>query len=638
MSIPTEVRTITRADLNHERAVRATRLAGTFATMVARRPITATLSTDTSIPAPAWSTGKTISFREDLVAGNLHTPEGVLSIRGLTCHELAHILYTPRSGSGISTWARESGLHSFYNMLEDQRIERMLSGRFGRGVVPWLTATVAQHLLGDPSALDRAFPLIHGRTYLPLEMRSAIRQAYADQTILADLASVIDEYVGMVYPRDTERGKALVQRFADLLRNGDDEGGEGEGEGEPGEGQPGGRPGSRTNRIPTHVCNGGGDKGYDPTVRPADAGEQDKAHKSADARKDEADDLTDDAGEATDDQPNANNGDGDESSDTPSDESSDSDSDGESGGQANDAGSGDSGQTLTDVLSEVIESVTRDMSSVIRDTIKAVTLEDDDLDSVGAGALGKARFDLHDVDPETRLASTAFARELNRIKTAFDPGWEQETRSGRLNIRRYVTADVTDLDRIFDRYTPGRDDVADIECVIVLDHSGSMQGEPVDLAYRSLWAMKNALDKAGASTTALLFGDRSTVLYTATERAGIQMRHGGLGGGTQPLDALRTANDILARSDRAIKMLFVITDGVWGYGSALSTEDTLIQNMRKSGVLTAMAFVAPGQVSTDLSTIPAHECESVSLVSNTGDLLPLGRDLVRHAVARGLAR
>jgi hypothetical protein len=77
---------------------------------------------------------------------------------------------------------------------------------------------------------------------------------------------------------------------------------------------------------------------------------------------------------------------------------------------------------------------------------------------------------------------------------------------------------------------------------------------------------------------------------------------------------------------------------VWGYGSSLSTEDMLIQGMRKSGVLTAMAFVAPGQVNTDLSTIPAHECESVSLVSNTGDLLPLGRDLVRHAVARGLAR
>lgn len=646
-----------KLDENHDRAVRAVQVAERFASIITRKNVTASLVTKTNVPAPAWSTGTTISFAESHIAGNLHTADGVLSMKGLTCHEVCHILYTPRSGTNIAGWVRAQGLHRYFNMLEDMRIERMLVGRFGRAVVPWLTATVAQHLLNEPAHVGSAFPLIHGRTYLPLELRVAVRQAFKSQETVRELASVIDEYVRLVFPRNDAQGKVLIQRYAELL-------GQLEAEGE----DFGGDCGTTTEGFPS------GD-------RPLKPSEQERDQHNADKRDDEEDDLepgdqpvdkSDDEGDQPTDDGDATDGDdsddddsttdggwggqpGDESdedgdadgegssdgditggneTDADASDSSNSDgddvSDGASTSTGNGAGSGDSNDVpdITDVLNDVLNNIKSEHADSIHDTIVEI-LGGAELAGDGADAPGAPRFEEFETTLDARLSSNALARELEDLQTQFDPGWERETASGRLNVGRYLRG--ADLDETFDRWQSGRDDAVDIECVIVLDCSGSMS-DNMSVASTSMWALKRALDKVGASTTVVTYSYASTtgVLYRADEEATDKVRNVPANGGTSPLRALQHATNVLASSDRAVKVLFNITDGVW---DDAESADELIATARRAGVLTSLAYVT-SSVSAEFD---AHESELVTPVTKTDDLFVLGRELVRIATARNLS-
>jgi len=646
----TELSTV---DENHDRAVRAVQVAERFASIITRKNIKATLVTDTKIQAPAWSTGTSISFAESHIAGNLHTADGVLSMKGLTCHEVCHILYTPRSGTNIAGWVRDESLHRYFNMLEDMRIERMLVGRFGRAVVPWLTATVAQHLLNDPAHIATAFPLIHGRTYLPLELRVAVRKAYKKQDTVLELASVIDEYVRLVFPRDDEKGKALIARYADLLGLLEAEGGE-----------PGGDCGTKTEGFPS------GD-------RPLKPKEQERDQQGANKRNDEEDDLTDDLDDESDDE-STNGEPTDESDDEGDDEdfgtdggwgassddegdddgdadgegsgkggrtdggktdadasdSSDTDTDGESGNSTgNGAGSGDSSDEpdvsdIVDVLKDVLDNIKSENAESINDTIVEI-LGGAELAGNGADAPKASKFGEVETTLDARLASNALARELEDLQTQFDPGWERETASGRLNVGRYLRG--ADIDETFDRWQSGRDDAVDIECVIVLDCSGSMSSN-MGVASTSMWALKRALDTVGASTTVVTYSYAGStgVLYRADEEATDKVRYVPADGGTSPLRALQHATNVLASSDRAVKVLFNITDGVW---DEAQSANELIATARRAGVLTSLAYVT----SIADGDVDAHESELVTRVTKTDDLFVLGRELVRIATARNLS-
>jgi hypothetical protein len=655
-----------KLDENHDRAVRAVQVAERFASIITRKDVKATLVTKTNVPAPAWSTGSSISFAESHIAGNLHTADGVLSMKGLTCHEVCHILYTPRSGTNIAGWVRDESLHRYFNMLEDMRIERMLVGRFGRAVVPWLTATVAQHLLNDPAHIATAFPLIHGRTYLPLELRVAVRQAYKKQDTVVELASVIDEYVRLVFPRNDQQGKALIKRYAELL-------GQLEAEGE----DFGGDCGTTTEGFPS------GDRPLKPTEQERDQQKADKrddeeddlepgtqpVDKSDDESDDEGDQPTD-AGDSTDDEGDDEGDDdsttdggwggqpgdesdedgdaGDEGSDdgditggteTDADASDSSDSDGDdvsdgaSTSTGTGAGSGDSADQpdvtdVLDVLNDVLDNIKSENAESIHDTIIEI-LGGAELAGNGGQAPDASKFVEVETTLDARLSSNALARELEDLQTQFDPGWERETASGRLNVGRYLRG--ADIDETFDRWQSGRDDAVDIECVIVLDCSGSMS-DNMGVASTSMWALKRALDKVGASTTVVTYsyGSSTGVLYRADEEATDKVRYVTANGGTSPLRALQHATNVLASSDRAVKVLFNITDGVW---DEAESANELIATARRAGVLTSLAYVT----AIGGTDIDAHESELVTPVTKTDDLFVLGRELVRIATARNLS-
>ena len=652
MTIILETRDEVTTDPNRARAQRATEVAGRFASIVTGRKIRSVL-VDGGAPAPAWSDASAIWFSGQHISGNLHLPEGVLSIKGLTCHELAHILYTPRYGANITRWVRDNDLHKAWNILEDARIERLLAGRYSKAVVPWLTATVAQHLLSDPATLPTAFVLTHGRKYLPLELRRAVRQAFVAQHLVIHFAGVLDEYTGLVYPRDAERAKVLIREFKTLLDNLTDDG------------TPAPQGGCGSN--PTGYASGEGE-------RPATASEQEADQQNAEQAEQGDDDLTDDEPTAgTPDAPTdeADDNEADEATDGDwSEDDEDGDIDGgqtTGGGQADDdgaasgapqpgAGQGDVRQpsstpsgtpsngagdadtktaTVVETLEGILDSIEHENARDIARTIADYNGEeyDEGLTNEGVELPTSTTKDIKVAD-NVRAYSDEFAKELLAIQSANDPGWEREVASGRISASRYLRG--CDINEAFDRWNPGKDDAVDIECVVLLDASGSMAGEPLALATQAMWGIKHALDDIGASTTVVAFGSKAEVLYSSAEQASEKVRAltDDLGG-TNPLQGLGYARDTFAKSSRAVKILFTITDGTWGSSNA---SEELVAEIREAGVLTALGYISPyGDLET-LSKVDGHNSEVVSSLTTARDILTLGRSLVALAIERGLAR
>ena len=163
----------------------------------------------------------------------------------------------------------------------------------------------------------------------------------------------------------------------------------------------------------------------------------------------------------------------------------------------------------------------------------------------------------------------------------------------------------------------------------MLDRSGSMSGR-MGVATESMWAIKHALDTIGASTTVVLYGSQTSLLYSASDEATDKVRYASAGGGTEPVTALQHATNVLADSDRKVKLLLNITDGEW---SKAEDANELVSMARRAGVLTALAFISERET-TD---IDAHESELVTAITSTDDLFTLGRELVRVATARNLS-
>lgn len=656
-----EVRESAPVDRNRERAVRMAQVVEQFATRLTLRPIRARVAD--SGCAPAWSTSNTISFNGQNI-GDLLDPRVVTATRGLALHEVSHILFTPRTGSDIMQWVLAMKAGRAFNALEDQRIETLMVGRFGSSVVDWFTYMVAEHLLTSPEAMAYSFPLIRGRKYLPVELRRAVRDLYVNQQDVQELSDIIDEYRLLTFPADTDRAKELIARYHELVKNAghpDPESGEGDGW-------------SKVNDP--HAQRQPSEHESTTKSKPLSQREQDRAKQNAQAR-DEQDEA--DVESATNNQPAQDPaedefdfGDGsdwedeaEESDSTDGSGSSDSDSDVDwdeydegadedwsdvdgadaHGGQDSDSESDsskgadtdsssetagtDGDISLTDLLESTMDSVLDRLADQIADDIAKYN-GDVQLEGERVGAPARSQSVTESVSTVAMRASKSFGIELERLRAEFDPAWERRTSSGRINAQRYMTG--ADLDEVFDRWSEGRDDAVDIEAVILLDVSGSMQTDAKN-AYESMWALKRALDKVGAGCTVVTFASDTRLLYSSDEQASNTMKYAGVGGGTSPLGALKYSTKVLADSSRAVKMLFTITDGEW---SSPEECDKLVKRMRDGGVLTALAYIG-GAWDGATASDKHHGCEIFSQVRSSADLFVLGRQLVKVATQRNLA-
>lgn len=612
----------TGLDKATEKQLRLNQVLSKFATTLALKPITVEaerLGTNAS----ANSDGQKIVLNKDRF--DINKDEDIVVVKGLGLHETAHIMFSPRSKTKLSKAvenARSKRVWKAYNALEDQRIESIMNEMFS-DVGVWLTANVAKFLLNSPEQVPVAYPMLYGRKYLPAELRNQLKSVYSAPDITGEIESLIDEYISLNVndSANASRAMEIIERFAEIVDEAfmDDE--------------------QMDNQ------NGLSPSGWDYTLNPnGDNGHENPYNTGRPVSPNQMQDLTErlkntiqqqaqEPNSADDQQPQPSpsgvptqgqqQGQGDANGDDKSDD----------GKQFGKAGGAPAVGKVTEMLKNTLDNIVASKSKEIH-KMKAQINGLLELDGKTVKPPERSPY-LSEmaISDKSAIASKSFARELEELRAQYEPAWDRKVDQGRLNVQRYVTGG--ELDEAFDQWDTGREDAVDIECVILLDNSGSMM-HVANQAYEAMWAVKRALDKVNASTTVVTFSDDARMLYTSNERASATVfKTNQVEGGTDPSKAVNYAYSVLANSKRAIKILIPITDGYW-YG-AKDTDDS-IRRLRAAGVITALGMIGDQELKPgETRKIDTHGCEVGVDITDVGNLFQLARAMVRVGIERNLS-
>ena len=565
---------------------------------------------NSTLGAPAWSSASEVTFNSKML-GDLKDAKEIAGIKGLNLHELSHILYTPRAGSELVDWVVEQDYWQAFNALEDCRIERLFTTRFPSSV-KWFTSTILIHFVDNPDTFKNSYPLLRGRRYLPVELRARSRNEYPEQNNIPEICDIVDQYRSLTFPADTEKGKELIERFMAVLPKGGGSGhGSGSGEGVEVTLRPAGAGEKGDVTIAIRDPFGHGQRpneefesSIDSRPQPAKQQKQtiDRANKSD--QKDDAD-LADQLQNSSD----ANNK-----------------------SNSKDNSSSDAGNEIADLIATTLQDIlddyenAKELNEIIRQIGGLPSLQSNNSQEPELNRYNGLTPDLKTVE-----ASVAFARELERLKAQYDPAWERQEPSGRLNVARLLRGD--DHESIFDQWNEGVADATEISCVVILDNSGSMSGSKASSAYKSMYAIKKALDRIGAETTVMTFNSETKTLYRSTDKATNVIRDAGAGGGTDATEAIRRATKLLAETEKPVRIFFAITDGEWEQNN--ENEDA-IERMARAGVLTAFAFIPDGGYEVELNRDKTHRCEIGAVIHNPLDLINMARSITKYAINRRL--
>jgi len=597
-----------------DRMARVAQVMSKFASTLVLKPIGVEL--EKSGPAAAWSDSDTIWFNTSEVMVPT-TPEDVIAVRGLALHEISHIMMTPSVGTKLGKRVMAARLWRAFNCLEDQRIETWMVSRFSN-VSSWLQGTVSSFLLKEIENYSVMFPLIHGRKYLPLALRNKIQSMYEDQVNVSAISALIDEYVqlNVMDSRSYDRAFEIVEEYSRLVNLGLDRASIG-------------HPWMRQDgwgRVPDPNGHGKG--------RPDEYGQKPMTGKQANPiivkvqqaiAKDKAQGV----------------GNGEIEQSTPQQQPSESQPQREANDLKEDVPQvkhippvSNGASELEGIIASVLDRVKEDMQVEIDKNLRQFSGELE-LNSKRLPDPPKTRshwWGSADFAPSIEVvqSSKSFANELKKLKSDNEPGWLRKTEAGKLNVARYGTGCETD--EAFDLWDLGREDAVDIECVILLDNSGSM-GNRIQEAYEAMWAIKRSMDKVGASTTVVAFSDTDRTIYSAKDRAGKVVPHIGLGGGTMPFNSLRYARSVFANSTRAIKILIPITDGAWAQSEE---SNRVIRQLRSAGVVTALGMIDANKDNNGKYVIDAHGCEVAVAIDDIRNLFHLAKAVVRVGIDRNL--
>lgn len=594
--------------------------------------------------APAWNDGSTITFNLSKIGGVL-TVEDIVRINGLNYHELSHIFYTPRRNTTLVSRISDEGLHNAFNALEDQRIETLFTARFA-GTTPYFVSIIMSYIVAEPTSWPHVFPLLHGRRYLDPAIRQEMEARYSLPGRVKRLREVIDEYRLIAKPElDIKRSLELCREYALLCSY-------------------------STQRFDPF--------GHMARViqvqqgQPVDGVEQEDAVREAIRQEGEQNASADEQqgvaqGDPKDADRQQGDGPGQDGQDGQDGQSDGQGSSGRSG--ADDAdGNGKSGkgdgesdqpgglgigtqpgshmttQDIVDRAREAINGVRAD-PDVIRDARdKQRTIVKGDgktLPQVDAKSFSKFHPSASDVNVVRK-----FYRELERLARDLDPGLLTHRSSGRINVKRVMQG--SPRDEIFDEWQEGRNESAQMEVVVLLDYSGSMDSQ-MRGASTVMWTIKRAVEMVGreASVTCIGFDTGATLLYGSNDRADANViRLFGSQGGTDPHDALSEAARIFHNTRRTNRVLMMVTDGIFPG----TNNDPLIERFNAAGVLTGMVYLGAATTAdewfeTRYRSKPTlrqaaevewnglrHGCTVFSAVRSTTDLIPFAKELVKQAM------
>lgn len=209
--------------------------------IVTGEPVTLQVTDERNAPShtgpetPGWTDGETIWLNGQVLSkaiiANGASAEMILALKGVNYHELAHVLFSPKSKQEIAQkiWREDASaggqtrnLWYAFNVLEDLRAEMMFVTDYNTAIA-YYSNMVAEWILRNPAnTLDDMWPLLSGRYYLRPDLRRAARDAFAvkyGRSLADDVENIVRPYLRVVFPRDTNRALVAVRKFADLLNS-----------------------------------------------------------------------------------------------------------------------------------------------------------------------------------------------------------------------------------------------------------------------------------------------------------------------------------------------------------------------------------------------------------------------------------
>lgn len=575
---------------------------------------------------PAWSLGPEIWVNKQ-TATPMVTYEDYGVMQGLCEHEMAHVMFTPtvaqmQAAVKLRQWNATSLLaeklqaqndptftHA-WNILEDARIETMLVAEYPT-MREYLTLAFLHYCVGDGSHMDEVFLFARGRRYLSRRLRARARRKFKSQKHVAEISRLIDEYrvLNMRSGPDIESAFHYVNRLALILKEID--------------------PPGNSN----HMCNGvqvalqrglntdpKGGGGADAKTQdailvkvheedqqagsgtPDDEKNDEPAQTGAPGAAGSDDKKGKDDGKSKSDKPGHGVGGGDDDDDSKSDEA---------------------------IVAEE-RAIVADSQRVRQDMrgLKRIVMSSDPLDpDTMRQAQWEDRAPQH-LPPIVRKVM----KELRRIEEDADPHWLTHTTSGRLNMGRAMRTEDPFADDLYDEWREGQLTAADMELVVLLDVSPSMQGHDEILSHAA-WVIKRACDTLRVACTEMIYSGHHAIVYGPKDKATQKwprLRPGGAT--TAPGSALVESHRVLATSKKRHRALVILTDGSWDSSVPHAVKgdfevcEDIIDDLNRRGVMTAVAFLETSDSQYVSQEGRRHRCQALRNITRVDDFPLFVRD------------
>lgn len=595
-------------------------------------------------PAPAWTSpdGSVITIDVKRMPF-LRSRESVAIWLGTNAHELFHNLYTPRDTTRLmrritaAEHAQYTGIYAAWNILEDQRIERLGIARYAawRG---YLVAALSHHI---PYDHDESWPLLAGRTWLPAEVRAISRARFVATNggeHVANMAeSLIGAYQRLTDPGETEADEAwdIVEQFWDAFSDK-----------LPTRGACGTKPIKEGDPQPGDDHDGR----YYPTAdepdedEPEDDDDDELEADGDESDDDESDDESDDDGDDGDDDGDDGEGGDTDTDDDGSDESdddgedSDGDGDNDGDGESDDDTDGESDDASGEADGGgVSKHGDGSLHEAMREAVWEALSDDEtksDLDRVvdqvdhgrpGSGDLPRKTGSYVDVTDTARSLVRGVSDVLVQIKDDNEAAWIRRTDTGRFNVGRWATDPDWDADNIFDEFKAGAMDASSLDCVLVLDVSGSMSSQNFALS-EATWAIRQAVDRVEGTCTVFGFGDGASMMFDQYQRPDGRLFLPDLESSTNPTPAVREAHRVVADSVAANKLVIILTDGQWYDGLTVTQA---IAGCQAENATVAIIGLGGGASSVVPGLCGADVC---ARIFKSADLVPIFKDLAERSM------
>lgn len=640
--------------------------------------------TDESLPFPAATDGSAVKFSTDWLRTEVVNPlhmgssslvkRTIAKLKGINFHEVAHVLYSPaRSGSVYSNALisectnRGVFLNSVYgpaNLIEDQRIESLFSAEY-TGSKPYFRMSTLHALLedvsGNQSDPSMSFFWTHGRRYLPASVRNTHRaaaEAAFGSAVITEWMRIMDEYVTLNLVNDCDRAATLTVDAALLLKSISANPMPEDHNGQPGTDR------STTKSDETRMVRSAEKAKQEVEEQKAEeeADEDDSATSTCADGEDSDEDSGDGSGDDTDTDGNADgegDGEGAEQSDEdgqPGDatgDSGDSDGDESTDGDSSDPSSSAGGRSgglsdsdsdseipLEQILNEAIEDLlsdnnfNRELDALLNDFKSEA--ERGPIERPVKSRVGSQI----NTTPESVGTVNRIVKVLNQMRHDAGDAWDRGLPHGKVNVMDFINRDRSEVD-FFESHTEGNEDEFDMEVVALLDMSPSMMGM-ASMASLALWKIKLTMQRFDVPVTAYGYNDgNAKTLYGPHDyvQPGVYENFGCGGHGTDPMDALQRAYNILSRSRAKRKILFTITDGEWNPANRWESDAVVSRINNLPGATSIIIGLTnyPGTLLRDSDRTTYHQHQIGKEVTDPAHIVDIFKQYV-YEIGRKAAR